>query len=370
MQIWNQMGYPHEFTMATDVAGHEWIVVVVKGTFDFPDTPGGPVRKSAVQTPLVFADTQTGEPGYSATLWETDFAFRKPRCDVVANGYAYAPGGRPAERVPVGIKVGNWSKLFEVVGHREWRAIGPVFTSTSPQPFIKMPITYDNAWGGVDKLDPEDKLPGSYKYNPVGTGWSRTKNQRLIPGLRLPNTQAVGEEVRSPFGDYKPMSFGPMGRGWPGRIEYGGTYDQNWIDNVFPFLPADFDERYFQMAPPDQQTDLPRGGEEVQLVNLTPQGRMGFRLPPTGLEMTLLKRREKAFEGMLYPDTVLLDPENWRFSLVWRISQRIHRTILDFTEAWIGPPTRGMERAREAGKQYVTVTKLNRVVQEGGAAEA
>jgi hypothetical protein len=159
MQVWNQTGYVHQFTVAMDKAAHEYIVVVVKGTFDFPETPGGPVRNSAEQVPLVFADTQTGEPGYSATLWETDFAFRKPRCDVIANGCAYAPGVRPAERVPVGIKVGNWSKLFEVVGHREWRAIGPVFTATAPQPFLKLPISYDVAWGGVDKLDPEDKMP-------------------------------------------------------------------------------------------------------------------------------------------------------------------------------------------------------------------
>ncbi len=91
MQIWNQMGYPHEFTMGIDKAGHEWIVVVVKGTFDFPATPGGPVQKSAEQVPLVMADTHTGVPGYSATLWETDFAFRKPRSDVIANGFAYTP---------------------------------------------------------------------------------------------------------------------------------------------------------------------------------------------------------------------------------------------------------------------------------------
>ena len=213
-----------------------------------------------------------------------------------------------------------------------------------------MPISYDNAWGGTDRLDPEDKLPGAYLRNPVGTGWAQIKNQRLIPGLRLPNTQAVGEEIRSPFGDYRPMSFGPMGRGWPGRIEYGGTYDQNWIDNVFPFLPADFDERYFQMAPPDQQIDHPRGGEEVQLVNLTPEGRENFRLPPTALPMTLFKGREKAFEGELLPDTILFDPENRRFSLVWRVSQRIHRTILDFTECWVGPPTEAMLRARATGR--------------------
>lgn len=358
MQIWNQMGYPHQFTMGMDKAGHEWLVVVVKGTFDFPARPGGLVQKSAEQVPLVMADMATGLPGYSATLWETDFAFRKPRCDVVANGCAYAPGGRPTERVPVGIKVGNWSKLFEVVGHREWRAIGPLFTATAPQPFLKLPISYDVAWGGVDRLDPDDELPASYKLNPVGTGWSRARNQRFIPGLRLPNTQAVGEEIRSPFGDYKPMSFGPMGRGWPGRIEYGGTYDQNWIDNVAPFLPANFDERYFQMAPIDQQIDHPRGGETVQLVNLTPAGRENFRLPSMMLSLTIFSGREKVFASEIAPDTVLLDTENRRVSLVWRIQQRIRRTILDFTECWIGPPTQSMLRARETGRRYIRASGI------------
>jgi hypothetical protein len=219
----------------------------------------------------------------------------------------------------------------------------------------------------VDRLDPEDKLPASYNYNPVGTGWSRTKNQRLVPGLRLPNTQAVGEEVRSPFGDYKPMSFGPMGRGWPGRIEYGGTYDQNWIDNIFPFLPPDFDERYFQMAPPDQQIDHPRGGEDVQLINLTPMGKEVFRLPATALPMTLFKEQDKVFDGELSPDTILFDLENRRFSLVWRLQQRLKRTILDFSECWIGPPTQSMLRARATGRTYV---RANGADAEGEIEEA
>lgn len=353
MQIWNQTGFPHRFTMGMDKAAHEYVVIVVRGTFDFPDEPGGAVRKSAEQAELVMADSFTGEPGYSATLWETDFAFRKPRCDVIANGTAYAPGGRPAVRATVGIKLGGWSKAFEVMGNREWRAIGPVFAATTPVPFLRQPFSYDTAWGGTDRLDPDDSLPAAYAANPVGTGWARTRNQRLIPGLRLPNTQAPGEEVRSPFGDYRPVSFGPMGRGWPGRIEYGGTYDQNWIDNVFPFLPADFDERYFQMAPPDQQIDPPRGGEEVVLVNLTPQGRESFRMPKTALPIALFEGAAKVFEQDVFPDTVLFDPEKRRFSLVWRVQQRIRRTILDFSECWVGAPTRGMLRARATGKRYI-----------------
>ncbi|WOS65932.1 DUF2169 family type VI secretion system accessory protein [Sinorhizobium fredii] len=364
MQIWNQTGFPTEFTMGMDKAGHEYIVVVVKGTFDFPEAPGGTVRKSSEQVPLVMADTHTGSPGFSATLWETDFAFRKPRCDVIANGCAYALGGRPAERVRVGIKLGDWSKAFDVVGHREWRARGPLFVSTAPLPFLRQPFSYDTAWGGTDRLDPDDKLPASYQLNPVGMGWARAKNQHLIPGLKLPNTQAVGEEIRSPFGDYRPMSFGPYGRGWPGRIEHGGTYDDNWTENTFPFLPPDFDERYFQMAPPDQQIDFPRGGEEVMLVNLTPAGRESFRLPSTSLPMTLFKGTQKAFESAILPDTVLFDLEHRRLALVWRVSQRIHRTILDFSECWVGPPTESMLRARATGRRYIRANGAEEIEEE------
>ncbi|MFO1209466.1 MAG: DUF2169 domain-containing protein [Amaricoccus sp.] len=353
MQVYNQTPFVHQFTMAMDKAGHEWILLVVKGTYDFPDTPGGPVRIAGEQVPLVMADEYTGAPGFSAPLWETDFAFRKPACDIVLNGAAYSPDRRPATRVRVGVKVGGWSKVLDAFGHREWRARGPLFAATSPEPFLKRPISYDVAWGGTDRLDPDDPLPGAYLRNPVGTGWSQSKHQRLIPGLALPTTQAVGEEVTSPFGDYTPMSFGPMGRGWPGRIEYGGTYDQNWIDNVFPFLPQDFDDRYFQMSPPDQQTTRPQGGEEVMLVNLTPQGREHFRLPTTALPLTLFRAGAIDFEGSVHPDTILLDPENRRLSLVWRISSRIHRTILDFNEAWVGPPTNAMLRARREGRTYI-----------------
>ena len=86
--------------------------------------------------------------------------------------------------------------------------------------------------------------------------------------------------------------------------------------------------------------------------------------------MTLFKGRAKAFEGQLPPDTILFDPENRRFSLVWRMSQRIQRTILDFSECWVGPPTSGMLRAKATGKQYVVISKMRPRVEEGGEAEA
>jgi hypothetical protein len=353
MQIWNQTPFPVEFTMAMDIAAREYLLLVIKGTFAFPDDPTTPARPAPEQMPLVMADTFTGEPGFSATLWETDFVFRKTRCDVILNGSAHAPQGRPAERVRVGMKVGAWSKTIDVVGHREWRALGPAFAATRPIPFLRQPITYDHAFGGTDRLDPDDPLPGAYLRNPVGTGWAAMRNEQRIPGLRLPATEMPGEPVTSPFGDYTPTAFGPMGRGWPGRIEYGGTYDQAWIDDVFPFLPADFDDRYFQMAPPDQQIAPPAARTDVQLVNLTPRGREQFALPETALPVTLFRRTETAFDGTLQPDALLFDADARTLSLVWRLHAPIRRTILDYTEAWIGPPTEAMLRARREGRRYI-----------------
>ena len=75
------------------------------------------------------------------------------------------------------------------------------------------------------------------------------------------------------------MGLGVQARKLAARLKHAGTYDQHWLDEVFPFLPADFDDRYYQAAPEDQWLDEPQGGEEVMLVNLTPEGRTSFRLP-------------------------------------------------------------------------------------------
>jgi hypothetical protein len=353
MRILNQTRYLHQFTMGMDKSGREYLSFVVKGTFAFPERSSDPPRPAKDQRALVMADEFTGAPGFSATLWESDFAFRKPRCDVVLQGAAYAPGGRPAERVRVGLKVGDWSKQFDVVGQRQWRTVGPAITATRPFPFTRQPFSYDTAFGGPDRSDPAVDAPPVYLPNPIGIGFASVTNQSRLNGQPLPNTEAIGEDVTSPYGKYRPMAFGPMGRGWPDRLRYGGTYDDHWKDNVFPFLPADFDDRYFQMAPEDQQIAFPQGGAPVILVNLTPQGREEFGLPETALPIRIFRGRETCFDAAPRPDTLIFDPEARVFMLVWRVWVPMRRIITEFSEAWIGAPTPAMRRAFETGKRYI-----------------
>ena len=242
MNLLNATGMAAGYTMGLDKAGYEHVVVVVKGTFTLPK-PGETPKLADEQVPLVDADLFTGEPGLSATLVECDYALEKPRCDVLLNGAAYAPGGRPVERIAVGLQVGAWRKSFVVVGNREWRRAGVGYSPSAPEPFDRMPISYDNAFGGTDARMRDPAQHGTYLPNPVGRGWHMHIYPELVLGTPVSNTEETRDPVRDPGGKYRPMAFGPIGRGWPSRIRYAGTYDQNWIDNVFPFLPDDFDSR-------------------------------------------------------------------------------------------------------------------------------
>ncbi len=342
-----------EFTMGMPASGREYLSLVAKSTYAFPEAKDAEPVHAAEQRDLVMADEYSGDPGYSATVWETDFALRKPRCDVIANAAAYAPNGQPTDRVRVGIRVGQMVKQFDVVGSREWRALGPSLTSTRPHPFTKMAFSYDTAFGGVEKTDPDDPMPPAYDSNPVGLGFAAVRDLEKLIGQPLPNTEDPDHPVLSPFDNHQPLALGPIGRGWPLRRRYAGTYDQDWIDNVFPFLPRDFDEKYYQMAPEDQQIDPPRRGTEIVIVGMTRSGREAFRLPETALPIRVFRGRETAFQDDVLPDTLAIDTEARVFMLTWRICIPIKRDITEFTEAWVGKPTDAMLKAHREGRTYI-----------------
>lgn len=351
MNLLNATEMPAAWTMATDPSAREHVVVVVKGTFAIRGD-GGPVEGLPVeqQVPLVMADTFTGAPGYSAPLLEADFCLRKARCDVLVNGTAYAPEGRAVERVRVGVKIGAWQKAFDVVGDRIWEQRGGQLSPSPGNRFTTSPVTYDCAFGGVDDLEPERS--SAYMENPVGRGYGVMRPPERYLGRRLCNTEDPRHPVTQPWGAYRPMSLGPVGRGWQPRLGYAGTYDQNWIDHVFPFLPADFDERHYQAAPADQQIDEPKGGEEVVLLNLIPEGRTRFRLPFIEVPVAFFPHLGPAIRDRCTLDTVLIEPDEQRACLTWRASLPLRHNILELAEVLIGHMSRTWWRARELGKAY------------------
>ncbi len=335
------------YTLGMEPSGRELLVIVIKGTFRIPAEAGAAVRLHEAQLPLVTADLFHGDPGFSAPKYEMDFAPVKRRCDVILNASAHAPGGRPVERTRVGVRIGDWVKEFAVVGVRVWEAGLAGVRATPPVPFTAMPITYDRAFGGVDNRHEDPGQHAAFMRNPVGCGFHRHLRDRWLEGAPLPNTEEPGRPVTHPHGDYRPMSFGPVGRGWEPRHRLAGTYDQRWLDEVFPFLPKDFDERYYQCAPADQQLPLPLGDQPVTLLNLTPDGRRSFTLPHFEAPVHVFPKRGPREDLTAPLDTLVIEPDEERLTMTWRVARPIRKSLFEIAQVLVGRKGREWWQQRE-----------------------
>ena len=327
MELINATKLQAGFTLGVQPDGRELLVVVAKGTFTIPQFAEEPILAEE-QVPLVMTDVFTGEPGFSAPVYEIDFAPRKPHCDVLLNGSAYAPGGKPTDRVTVSLRVGSLTKSFDVVGKRVWEIglLGP--RPSQPEPFIKMPISYNGAFGGVDRSQEDPTKHRWYPTNHVGIGYHEyTLLPKYIDGMPFPNTEETDNKVTNPRGNYRPMAFGPLGRAWQQRVKLAGTYDKQWLDNQFPFLPTDFNEEYYQAAPADQWMDYPKGGEEVDLANLTPQGHCTFTLPVMPVPVEFFRCDGEQIEMSGVVDTLLFEPDLGRFMMSSRCALPLKKNI-------------------------------------------
>lgn len=350
MDLLNSTGMQAGYTMGMKPSGRESLVVAVKGTFIIPKQ-GEPVTLAEQQLPLIEADTFTGEPGFSAPSSEVDYSPVKHKCDVLLNGSAYAPKGKPASKVQVGLKLGALVKTFVVTGNRFWEA-GFSITPGKPEKFTIMPISYDVAFGGLDNFEEDESKHGAYMKNPVGKGYHQQLGSSLVDKTPMPNTEELNRSIERPEENYQPMAFGAIGRGWESRLNHAGTYDQNWIDNTFPFLPADFNEAYFQAAPEDQQIPYPKGGEEVVLVNLTAEGRTAFHLPSIEMSVVFFRKKGEKHETQAVIDTIVIEPDKGLFTMTWRASLPLKKNIFEIPQVLVGKMSRGWWRARELGKTY------------------
>jgi len=353
MQLLNETGMQAAYTMGLDSDGRESLVVVAKGSFSFPEKQQGVIQPSATPVPLIEADTFTGEPGFSAPLFEADFVPVKQACDVIVTGSAHAPNQKPVEMVQVGYKIGNHSKVINVFGERYWLTAAAGYTISKPKPFVTMPVTYDIAFGGVDRFHSDEKNHDAYMPNPVGKGFHCHISDETVDGTPAPQTEAQDQPITKPDGQYKPMSFGVAGRGWQPRLGFGGTYDDAWLDTQFPFLPHDFDKRYYQCAPEDQQIPFPAGGETVLLLNLTPEGQCQFTLPTIDVPVVFFKKKAERVETKAVLDTIVINADTRIVTLSWRASIELTNNIFEIPQVLMGEATKGWWRAQELGKTYL-----------------
>src|SRR5690606_10597775 len=95
-----------------------------------------------------------------------------------------------------------------------------------------------------------------------------------------------------------------------------------------PYLPADFDPRFFQLAPPDQVwPGHLAGGEQVEIVGASPAGPLSFRLPAVGVRVTYVVDGSREVRPAK-PDTVLIEPDAGRVVVVGRSRLACDKKVL------------------------------------------
>jgi hypothetical protein len=359
MEFRNLTPYPAMAFDALDQHDQRFHVVVMRLTFELQDD--GTLLLAPVQTPLATTDEYYGEMNYSSVRQESDLAPFKPHTDVIVNADACAPQGRATTAFAVALKINGaptepdlppepyglnptyhaspermaeWRqecarltaqaregplilcKTLTITGAREWRkrhvlvrALSlftlPEWKLTAPQPITTLPLRYEYAYGGENKIlvtepaakrvgkkyrlsgrvpQPENATTGDApqaiahtvcEQNPVGRGFAEDWYLRATKLTRVPAPQIeASNQPMARFGDeHIPDGFGIVGRAWRPRLGLAGTYDQQWLENRHPNLPADFNFAYWNGAPADQQV-VPHldGDETITLYNLSPAG--------------------------------------------------------------------------------------------------
>jgi hypothetical protein len=326
LQIRNGSPFVAGIALLPNADGIDTLYLAVKGTFTLEAVP----RVADEQTPIVAAPKHVDDPESSGVTHAPDLGLSKPSTDVLVVGSAIAPGGRPTRRVDVSVTVGPVQAAALVQGDRVWEDAVVGYRASPPNAFTDIPLVWERSFGGFDETpDGVRTMP----ENPVGTGF-RAKNGTLpIAGLALPNVEDARHLIGTHTDRPTPVGFAPVGAHWEPRRRYAGTYDEAWEADRSPYLPADFDARFLQVAPASLITPTYlTGGEPIELHGVSADGPMRSHVPVA--ELTT----EFVLDGTAHPvraniDTLVLEPSDRRFSVVWRAEFACDKRALRVKEA-------------------------------------
>lgn len=284
---------------------HEWLVAL-KATFDIRDD--GSLRIADEQVAPLQMPEYSGEPGASSLEYDADVVGPKPTTDIIVNGTAYAPGERASNDFTVTVRAASIEKSLRIRGLRRWEDGAFGLRPSDMQPVTSQTLRYEHAYGGFDRTHPDPAKQRLDLRNPVGCGLVPREGD-LLPSIEYPSGSV---EKNGPAG------FGAIDSFWSPRREFAGTYDEQWRKERFPLLPMDWDPRSRLCAPLDQRPSASlRGGELVELMNLTPDGLMRFTLPRIFLRFrTRIDGRLE--EHAAHLGTVVIEPDHRRVMLVWQ----------------------------------------------------
>ncbi|MCI5208936.1 MAG: DUF2169 domain-containing protein, partial [Candidatus Electrothrix sp. ATG2] len=287
--------------------GHT-LTLIVKGTFDLKHRDTATLAEEQLYP--------TGDEFYpddeqqQSVRYESDFAFYKPKADLLLVGKCHTPQKTPLQTCSATFQVGTNQSTLAVHGNRSKQPI--VKTASAPEPFTAMDIRYDKSFGGP-----------VYDKNPIGKGYGQDKTAGTA-GERSPLPNIESSHLHSVDGEL--AGFGPLNKIWSQRYSKMGTYGNNWLKERWPWFPLDFSWEYYNAAPQNMQVNgYLRGDEAIICKNLHPEIPVyqsclpGIRVRCFTEKFSSTGRDEIEFaEVKMNLDTLWVDMEAEKLVLVWR----------------------------------------------------
>jgi hypothetical protein len=259
-----------------------------------------------------------GDPATSSLRAEPQTAAAKPGVDIVMLGHAVAPGAQPVRMLGVTLAVGELRKQAVVFGDRELGRGLVGLTMSTPQPFERLPLVYERAFGGWDRRHQDPAQHRCEMRNPVGLGFRDARLGACVEA-RLPNIEDPAHPFKPGGPPPPPCGFGFVAAGWMPRASLAGTFDGEWQRTRSPLLPLDFDPRFHNAASPGLVAPALRGDEPVLIEGMSADAPCRFTLPgiPAPWCGWSLRRRERQ-RAPLKLDTVIIDMDQRWLQLQWR----------------------------------------------------
>jgi len=326
LQLKNNTPFAAQLALFPDHQGVDTLYIIVRASLDI----GPKWTLSDEQKPPQAADEHwTDDPATSSLKLASELHIGKPATDIVMTGHAWSPAGREVQQLDVGLTVGSVSKAVRVFGDRQWHN-GAI---SRPQPFCSMPLVYEKAFGGIHKEG--DNIVDAEARNPVGCGFSGKRKAADVNGEPLPNLEDPRQLLQRVGDIVTPAGFSFISPSWQPRLSYAGSYDESWQKTRAPYLPLDFDARFFNMSHPDLiYPGYLLGGEAVHITGVNPDGPLAFELPVIGLaaSVAVKSRLEKPAFNL---ETLLIEPDELKLSMTWRAAMRCDKEALKIREVQV-----------------------------------
>ena len=286
------------------------LAILAKATCDL--VPDGPAALREEADPLSGERASAGPRGMNI-VYPSDLVPFKVRADVTLVGHAQAPPGG-ASQVEVRFRFGSEDSGFDrsllVFGERTWERVGPALRPSEPSVFLRMPLSYDHAFGGR-----------GHATNPMGLGHDaaktappppakakQTTSKSLVakkPAL-LPHLEDPTDRLRAPPQSPTPASFAPL----PKTAR---------PDKASRSLPEAFDWTRHQVAPPSQRLPFLRGDETFEITGIHPRTpTLKGALPGVAVRCQVTRVGGATEEIPMRLDTASFDLDDGTLSLVWR----------------------------------------------------